>query len=277
MTLEVEPAWLFCPGHRVELFEKARQATSVLILDLEDAVPASNKSRARRLVADAINATHSPTTIIVRCNDIRTQTGRDDLDTLRQTSLQYLMIPKTPPNLSTYIDDRFSLIALCETPKTILSLSELSEDERIVGLAWGALDLAASIGAKPIRSESNAFNDVGRLARSRIVLAAAGSGKMAIDTVFPRVNDTAGISREAHEAAALGFDAKLAIHPSQIETIRRAFQPTVPELAWARRIVAAFAESRGRAAILVDGELVDPPVMRRAQMLLRRVPGQTHV
>lgn len=68
-------------------------------------------------------------------------------------------------------------------------------------------------------------------------------------------------------ARALGFGAKLCIHPAQVKLVNEAFLPTTDELDWARRVMAA-AEGGGGAAVALDGKMIDAPVIRRAEQIL---------
>jgi citrate lyase subunit beta / citryl-CoA lyase len=126
------------------------------------------------------------------------------------------------------------------------------------------------LGATSNRDAEGNYTDPYRLARALCLLGARAAGIEPIDAAFTAYRDLAGLEEEAKLAARDGFSAKLAIHPDQIPIINRVFTPSEKELAAARRIVAAFAQSGDRGAIGLDGEMLDVPHLRRAERLIAR-------
>ena len=118
------------------------------------------------------------------------------------------------------------------------------------------------------RKLDGSYDDVYRLARALCLLAAADAEVMAIDTIYTDFKDEAGLAAECSAARRSGFVAKMAIHPAQLSTINRAFSASAEELAWARRIVAVFAENPGAGTIALDGKMVDKPHLTLARRLL---------
>ena len=106
-------------------------------------------------------------------------------------------------------------------------------------------------------------------ARSAVLLAAGAYGKAAIDAVHLDIGDVDGLAAEAADAAASGFAATACIHPSQVAVIRAAYRPTDDEVAWARDVLAAAVGQHG--AFRWDGKLVDGPVLKHAEHVLRRM------
>jgi (S)-citramalyl-CoA lyase len=106
------------------------------------------------------------------------------------------------------------------------------------------------------------------LARSTLAAAAAEAGIGCIDVPWLDVADTAGASAEAARVAALGYTGKALIHPSQVAPVHAGFAPTAEEVARARRIVEAAEHHRG--AVLLDGRMIDRPVVLAAERVLRR-------
>jgi citrate lyase subunit beta/citryl-CoA lyase len=104
--------------------------------------------------------------------------------------------------------------------------------------------------------------------RSQALLAAKAHGRFALDSVYLTIQDLDGLQDEALDAAAVGFDAKVAIHPSQLPVIRTAYAPNPDEVAWAQRVLAAVAEERG--VFQFEGQMVDAPVLRHAEHILHR-------
>ena len=90
-----------------------------------------------------------------------------------------------------------------------------------------------------------------------------------IDSVYPHLDDTDGLRRQARSSRSLGFFGKSAIHPSQLPAIHAEFSPREDELRWAREVVEAFDRAGGAALRLPSGEFVDLPVAERARSILR--------
>ena len=141
---------------------------------------------------------------------------------------------------------------------------------RLCGMMWGCEDLAADVGASVNRSEDQQYLAPFELARSLCLFAAAAAGVPAIDTVFTDFKDMEGLEREALTAERMGFTAKAAIHPGQIDIINRAFTPNDAAIAWARKVVAAFKASPQVGVVGIDGKMLDRPHLRTAERVLAR-------
>ena len=118
---------------------------------------------------------------------------------------------------------------------------------RVVGLTWGAEDLATDVGALGNKAPDGEFEMTYAMARSFCLLAAASAGVPAIDTVDTEIRDTVAVERRARNSRRQGFVGKLAIHPAQVAPIHAAFSPTEDEVRWAERVLAAFAAVPARA------------------------------
>ena len=138
---------------------------------------------------------------------------------------------------------------------------------RLEGITWGAEDLAACLGGNN-RQIDGVYDDVYRLARSLCLLGAAAAGVMPIDTIYTDFKDETGLAAECAAAKRSGFTAKMAIHPAQIPVINHAFSASEEELAWARKVVAIFAENPNAGTIALDGKMVDKPHLSLARRLL---------
>jgi citrate lyase subunit beta/citryl-CoA lyase len=154
-----------------------------------------------------------------------------------------------------------------ESARGLINAPDLAAIGRVVGLILGSEDYALDLGLSVMReSESREL----LYARSALVVAARGSGVMAIDGVFPDFKDLEGLHADAGQARRLGFTGKSLFHPNQIDEINATFSPSPEELRYAGEVVAAFreAESRGDGAVAVGGQLVDLPILRRAERIL---------
>lgn len=266
MSFDLGPALLFCPADRPERFRGALEKADAVILDLEDAVLAEAKSAARDNLVDA---DLDPDRVIVRVNAPGSDAFVSDLAMLSQTDFRTVMVAKTESAESlTAFDERFSLIALCETAKGIHAADRIAAHPQVVAMMWGAEDLVASLGGTSSRTPEGGYRDIARYARSRVLLEAGAQGKGAIDAVHIEIGDVAGQEAEAVDAAASGFIATACIHPSQVAVIRAAYAPDDATLEWARRVLAASASERG--VFRFDGRMIDEPVLRHARSLLGR-------
>jgi citrate lyase subunit beta/citryl-CoA lyase len=138
----------------------------------------------------------------------------------------------------------------------------------VMAMTWGAEDLATELGAASNRDAAGEYETPYRLASAGCLYTAAAAGVAAIDTVDTEIKDIAAIERRARASRRAGYTAKLAIHPAQIAALHAAFTPTADELAHAQRVLAAFADSPGTGAFMVDGKLIDRPHVRQAERVL---------
>jgi citrate lyase beta subunit len=165
-------------------------------------------------------------------------------------------------------DGSVRLVALIESARGLLQAPAIAAgSSRLIALMFGAEDFMRDLGMLTVRPQET---DDWLYARSAVVIAAAGARLAAIDRVHLDVHDPEGLRRDALQARRLGFTGKALIHPAQIDVVEEVFRPTPEEVAYARRVVAGFdaAAATGAGAILVDGRMVDLPVVERARQLL---------
>lgn len=265
MIFEMGPALLFCPGDRPDRFAKAAERADAVILDLEDAVGPDAKEAAREAIA---SATLDPAVTIVRVNAIGEGMLEADLDAARRAGVTTIMLAKAESPRQLDALDGFAVVALCETAAGIVHAVDIAAHPNVVALMWGAEDLVASLGGTSSRDETGAYRAVATHARSHVLLAAAASGKHAIDAIRTDIADVDGCRVEAIDASASGFFAKAAIHPAHVAPIREAFAPSAEEAAWAERVLAAAAEHPG--VFSFEGRMVDEPILRHARSVRAR-------
>ncbi len=266
MTFELGPSLLFCPADRPERFAKALERADAVILDLEDAVLPDAKAAAR---GNLIDAHVDPDRVIVRVNAPDSEAFASDLATLSQTDFRTVMVAKTESAASlSAFDERFSLVALCETAKGVHAAPEIAAHPLVTAMMWGAEDLIASLGGTSSRTEGGGYRDVARYARSRVLLEAGAHGKGAIDAVHVDIDDLDGLRREADDAAASGFLATACIHPNQVAVVRAAYRPDPHTIDWAKEVLAAAAQERG--VFRFHGRMIDEPVLRHARAVVAR-------
>jgi citrate lyase subunit beta/citryl-CoA lyase len=220
---------------------------------------------------------------LVRVNAVNTDEFKLDIDAILAPTIDGICVPKVErPSDVTHVaqilsdaelrlglpDGSFRVVAAIESAAALLSAPAIAAAHpRILGLMFGAEDYALDLGLGAQR-EGEARDLL--YARSAIVNAAAAARVLSIDGVFPNLDDPEGLERDVLQSRRLGFDAKSTFNPRQVELINRVFSPTPDELEYARKVVDAFneAQARGEGSVAVGGQLVDRPIVLRAQRLL---------
>jgi citrate lyase subunit beta/citryl-CoA lyase len=259
------PAWLFCPADRPERFAKAAAAADLVILDLEDGVAAADRPAARMALQEN---PLDPVRTVVRVNPAGSEEQASDLAALAGTAYTTVMLSKAESAEQVAALAPHSVIALVETPRGVVFATEIAAAAPTAAMMWGAEDLVAALGGGSSRRSDGGYRDVARHTRSTVLLAASAFGRVALDAVHLDIGDLAGLKAEALDAAAVGFDATVCIHPSQIPVVREAYRPADDQVAWARRVLDTAATERGVFAF--EGQMVDSPVLRHAEAILRR-------
>ncbi|MGU3290862.1 HpcH/HpaI aldolase/citrate lyase family protein [Williamsia sp. M5A3_1d] len=264
------PGWLFCPADRPDRYAKAAERADVVILDLEDAVSASDKRAAR----DAVLSTPlDPTRTVVRVNAHGTADLAADLEALEQTDYDLVMLPKCESAAQIEALSPHRVVALVESPLGAVNIVASVAAPNCVGVMWGAEDLLAALGGNASRFDDGTYRGVAQHVRSQALLAAKARGLFALDSVFLDIADLDGLRVECDDAVAVGFDAKVAIHPGQVPVIRGAYTPADADIHWAKGVLAGVETNRG--VFTYDGRMVDAPVIAHARRILVRA-GSTN-
>lgn len=261
------PGWLFCPADRPERFEKAAAAADVVILDLEDGVAAKDREAAR---AALIDTPLDPARTVVRVNPASTPDHELDLKALADTDYTTVMLAKTEFAQQVAALAPLDVVVLIETPLGALNVVESARTDNALAVMWGAEDLFAVTGGTANRWPDGSYRDVAQHVRSQTLLAAKAYGRMALDSVYLDIKDLDGLRAESDDAVAVGFDAKVAIHPTQVAVIRAAYAPTDEQVDWARRVLDTARDARG--VFQFEGIMVDAPVLRRAERIVQLAP-----
>lgn len=294
-TQRVQRSELAVPGSKPSLFEKAAaSAADYVFLDLEDAVAPDDKVEARKNVIGAlqdIDWRAANKTISVRINGLDTHyMYRDVIEVVEQTGihLDTILIPKAGVAGDIYMVEalvnqietavglkhRIGLEALVETTLGMANVEALATaSPRLEALHFGVADYAASCRART--TSIGGLNpdypgDQWHFALSRMLVACRANGLRAIDGPFGDFGDADGFVASAKRAAALGYEGKWAIHPSQIQMANDVFTPPAGEVAQARRIIEALAEAAeaGSGAAQLDGRMIDAASERMARHLI---------
>jgi len=272
-TRRVRRSVLFVPAVRPDRFAKAlATGADAVCLDLEDGVSFAQKDEARdKALALLETRPASRAEVMLRINEPESDFGERDLTALLGAGVRpdSLMVPKVSgPDALKALDRRLApalaglpLIVQIETASGLAAAEAIATaSPNVAVLFFGAVDLSAELGCT-IEWDALLY------ARSRVVAAAALVGVDAMDTPFMDVSAADALSDEARAVRRLGFTGKAAIHPTQVPIIQGAFSPDPDAVAWAKRMVEAYEANKG-GVLLVDGKLIERPVIASAQRVL---------
>jgi len=263
--------YLFVPGNRPERFAKAlASGADAIVLDLEDAVAPTAKGEARDAIAQwsgqAAKADRGR--IVVRVNDARSNAFADDLRLLREADISNVMLPKAESAAQIQaVLERVSearVLALIESACGVARVQQVAGADGVARLVFGTLDYALDLDLD-ITDGSEALQH----AAAAIAIASRVAGLATpVAGVTPQFDDEQRLLADLAWSRRHGFGAKLCIHPRQIAPIHAALAPSAQSVEWARRVLAAEAESPGAARL--DGRMIDRPVVLQAQRILQR-------
>jgi citrate lyase subunit beta/citryl-CoA lyase len=282
--------FLFAPGNHPRRVQKALGLDADgVILDLEDAVATADKAAARKPVAAALKLPRRGRGY-VRVNAPSTPFCYRDLVETIHPGVDGVFLPKVESAADLHAVDwllanlereqgiaegTLDLVPIVETAAGVArvdrilqarSLRPYSGPWRVKRVAFGAADYSLDVGLVPSLEEPELAE-----ARARVVLASRAAGVEApLDSPWFHLRDVDGFRRALERSRRGGFQGRLCVHPDQVPVANEAFTPAAEDVARAERIVAAFrqAEARGAAAVEVDGQMVDYPIVYRAQALL---------
>jgi citrate lyase subunit beta/citryl-CoA lyase len=277
-TVRPRRSVLYMPGSNTRALEKGKTLPAdALILDLEDSVTPDAKAEARRQVCAAVKAGgYGRREVVVRVNGLHTPWGRDDLVQVSEAGPDAVLLPKlvsvgmvreaerlmeqhgAPENMAIW--------CMMETPLDVLHAEEIaSSGPRIACLVVGSSDLTKDLHASHTAERLPLLTSMGLC-----LLAARAYGLAILDGVHLDLADDEGFARACRQGAELGFDGKTLIHPKTIAVANEAFSPSVEDVAWSRRIIAAHAEAaaEGKGVVVVDGKLVEALHVEGARRLV---------
>ncbi|MCL2006674.1 MAG: aldolase/citrate lyase family protein [Treponema sp.] len=276
---------LYIPGNNPGMIRDADiYKSDCIIFDLEDSVSVNEKDSARFLVFEALTSlTYPGKELVVRINDPKTETGREDLNAIVRTGKAVIRLPKTETaedliyceNIIEEIEKEAALplgstklMTAVESAAGVLNAKEIAlASKRLLAISIGAEDYVTDLKTNRSPEGTELF-----FGRSMILLAARNAGIDAIDTVFSDVNDEDGLRRETMLIKQLGFDGKSIINPRQIKIVHEVFTPTEKEIEHALAVLKAIkeAEQKGSGVISLNGKMIDRPVVLRAEHVLDR-------
>jgi citrate lyase subunit beta/citryl-CoA lyase len=270
------------PGSNARALDKARGiAADCLILDLEDAVAPEAKETARRQVAEAVRAGgYGRREVLVRVNGLGTAWHDADVAAAAAAKPDGIVVPKVagPHDIARVATSLrragaphgTMIWAMIETPLGVLKAAEIAAAARHPGSPLACLIVGLNDLVKETRAEPDAERSQAQMWLSTIVTAARAYGLDVLDSAYNNFRDGDGLRRECLQGRRLGFDGKTLIHPDQVTIANEVYAPPADDVAFARRIIAAFAEpqNRGKGVINLDGRMVE---LLHAEMARRTV------
>ncbi|MDO5619183.1 HpcH/HpaI aldolase/citrate lyase family protein [Kocuria sp.] len=261
---------LFAPASRPDRVLKAQESgADVVIVDLEDAVAGQDKSTARENLTALLAGTSAQgslsTPVGVRINSPRTAAGKEDLAALSALTDLSLLDAVVVPKVEEVQHIRavrealptVSLVGTIESAAGLLNLELLAQQDGMLRLATGTLDLAQDLGCTLDSRTMDA-------ARARLVTVSRALGLAGpLDSPTPQFRDLRPVQVSARLAKEDGFTGKACIHPAQVQAVAEAFAPSTDEIEWARSVI--HAED---GASSINGSMVEAPVIARAQAIL---------
>ena len=275
---------LYVPGNMPSMLQNIPMFDcDGVIIDLEDAVPYSEKDAARILVRRFLEGyTDRNKESIVRINPLDSKWGIPDLKEVLRALPDGIRLPKadTPEiveRLDTLLTEfeeelgveigRFKILPSIESAAGVINSIRIARcSTRIIALAFGAEDYTASLEIERTKTGEELFH-----ARTRVIWAAKAAGIQAIDSIFADVSDMEGLRRETRLIKTLGFNGKSLVNPRQIELVHEVFAPKQEEVDYALQVVDAIQRARtmGTGVISLGGKMVDAPVVKRAVRVLK--------
>jgi citrate lyase subunit beta / citryl-CoA lyase len=268
---------LFAPASNPEMALKLpRSGPDAVVIDLEDALPPSQKARARSdasMVVGQLRSAHPTLPIFVRVNALATQWFQEDVRAL-DPWITGVMVPKIESTddviavseALTHLTGRaWPLFVGLETVRGVRRCDEIAAAHNVIAVYFGAEDYIADLGGvrTPLGLEV-------LIARTNVAVAARMAGIAALDQIVPSINDVDQFAADSAVGRSLGYRGKLCIHPSQVALANAAFSPSEQELDRAHRLLAAYQEAQhgGRGVVTFEGLMIDEPLVTQARNVI---------
>ncbi|BES64950.1 citrate (pro-3S)-lyase subunit beta [Gottschalkiaceae bacterium SANA] len=275
---------LFCPASNPKLlFTAMIYKPDCILFDLEDSVAYKDKIASRDLLVEALKSVdYKGCEVFARINSLDGEFGEEDVRELVKAGLRKIRLPmceskldvRTLAELLDEVEEKnniengsVKIQCSLETPKGVHhSLSIATASKRVISISFGAEDFTRTLGVNRTKNGVELA-----YARGLIVLNASIAGVDAIDTVYADIADVEGFLAEVKNAKAIGFAGKSCVHPSQIPLVHDIYSPSEEEIEWAIKILKASqaANINEGGVILVEGKMVDIPVIEKAKRVLK--------
>jgi len=271
MSIRPRRSVLYMPGSNARALEKAKALPcDGVILDLEDSVAPDAKEAARKQVVEAVKAGgFGLREVFIRVNGVDTPWHADDLAAAAHAAPDAILVPKVSSSdtleligrrlMDMGTNHKTRVWAMIETPLAIFNIlaiaAEAADSEsRLAGFIMGTNDLAKDTRARLVPGRAPMLPWL-----ASCVAAAHIYGIVILDGVYNDIGNSDGFFMECQQGVEFGFDGKTLIHPNQIEPCNQAFSPTADEVAWARKMIAAFElpENKNKGVVSIDGRMVE--------------------
>lgn len=274
---------MFVPGNNPAMVKDAGiYGADSIMFDLEDAVSMTEKDAARILVYEALKSqNYGEAELVVRVNGQDTPYYPNDVKAMVKAGIDVIRLPKveSAEMIQTLVKDvetaekevgrevgSTHVMAAIESAKGVINAAEIAAaSDRMIGVALSAEDYTTDM-------KTHRYPDGAELefARNMVLHAARAAGIAAFDTVFTNMDDTEGFYRETRYIHQLGFDGKSLVNPRQIPMVNEVYQPTEKEIENAKNVINAIQEAKlkGSGVISMNGQMVDRPVVLRAQRVM---------
>jgi citrate lyase subunit beta / citryl-CoA lyase len=252
---------LFAPGNEERKLRGALESDAdAVIADLEDAVPAAEKDRAREVVREVFEQGQPLRVLRIA--------AAADLGLAAELGVDAVVVPKATAEAVRELPAAPPAVATIETPAGLREAHAIASSSAVTALMLGAVDLSVALGLERYGDGLELL-----FARSSIAVDSAAAGiQRPFDSPCLDFRDLDVVRREADRARALGFAGKTCIHPAQVAEVNAAFTPSAEQVEWAERTLAALAEAEreGRGAVALAGTMIDEPVAAQARGILAR-------
>jgi len=276
---------MFVPAHNQKLLDSSlRRDADVLLLDIEDSVPVSDKQNARNNIKEFIKRSDAQGKIIFpRVNDRESGELLKDLYQLTIPGISGFMYPKSTKQEDIYFVGKlletieyekhipigtFKLIPLVETTGAIVNIKEIcTACSRVIAVAFGCEDYVTDLHGKHDTNGQSIF-----YARNAIVNAARATGVIPIDTVHIKVHDLEDLEKNLIISKNLGFEGMLVLNPKELPLVNGYFSPSEEEVSWAMEMVhlSREAEREGKGVAVKDGKFIGPPMLKMAKAIIKK-------
>ena len=264
---------LFAPGNKYELLQKfSKIQPDIAIIDLEDAVPDSEKQVARENLQKYAQEDKTAATTYVRVNALVSQHFEEDIRSI-PPQIAGIVIPKVNDasdiERATQAIERYSVSAKIlvgiETVKGLMSVQDIFGTASVFAAYFGAEDYIHDLGG--LRTDGN--NEV-LFARTQIGISSRLFGVPVVDQIVADFSNSERFMKEAQQAKSLGFTGKLCIHPSQVPLANQSFSSTPEEIQQALELLKVYDEAvaNGTASIVHNGQMVDEALAKQARRIL---------
>ena len=276
---------MFVPAHNQKLLDSAvRRDADVLLLDIEDSVPYSDKQKARDNIKEFVKRKDlNGKLLFPRVNDRESGELLKDAYQLSIDGIAGFMYPKSTKGEDVYFFGKlletieyekglpigtFKIIPLIETTGAVINIKEIcSACTRVIAVAFGCEDFITDLQGKHDLEGQSIM-----MARNLISIGARSCGVLPIDTVHIRVHDLKDLERNLQISKNLGFEGMLVLNPKELPLVNRYFSPTLEEISWAEEMIelSEKAKAEGKGVAVKDEKFIGPPMVKMAKNILRK-------